>query len=429
MTQEKTIQEKLDWNTLYLYLGLVLIGIITIYASEYQEGQSFAFSFSKNYGKQTMWVGVSLLMGLGILLVDSKLITSLPLVLYISILFVLALVAVVARNVNGANAWLDIGGFKLQPSEFSKCITALFLAKYMARSEVNFKLFNYRIRAIAIILLPALLIILEKDTGSALVYCGLILVLYREGLPGYILVIGTSLILLLIASLLIPKFILFGIFTSVVLYLFYSWYKKLRKMRNQISVVLLIYVFCSLFVLVGKDFVIEKVLQPHQRERVLLTFGIKSKDKSIAKKAGYNVIQSKIAIGSGGFFGKGYLQGTQTKFNFVPEQSTDFIFCTIGEEWGFLGSLVLLGMYLALLLRIITIAERQRSKFSRVYAYCVACILFMHIMINIGMTIGILPVIGIPLPYVSYGGSSMIGFTLLVFILLKLDTDKMSVIR
>jgi len=299
----------------------------------------------------------------------------------------------------------------------------------MARSEVNFKLFNYRIRAIAIILLPALLIILEKDTGSALVYCGLILVLYREGLPGYILVIGTSLILLLIASLLIPKFILFGIFTSVVLYLFYSWYKKLRKMRNQISVVLLIYVFCSLFVLVGKDFVIEKVLQPHQRERVLITFGIKSKDKSIAKKAGYNVIQSKIAIGSGGFLGKGYLQGTQTKFNFVPEQSTDFIFCTIGEEWGFLGSLVLLGMYLALLLRIITIAERQRSKFSRVYAYCVACILFMHIMINIGMTIGILPVIGIPLPYVSYGGSSMIGFTLLVFILLKLDTDKMSVIR
>ncbi len=429
MTQQKSIQQKLDWNTLYIYIALVLIGIVTIYASEYQEGQSFTFSLAKNYGKQTMWVGVSVLIGVAILLVDSKLITSLPLVLYVAILFVLALVAVVARNVNGANAWLDIGGFKLQPSEFSKCITALFLAKYMARSEVNFKQFSARIRAIIIIALPALIIILEKDTGSALVYCGLILVLYREGLPGYILVIGTSLIVLLIASLLVPKFILFGIFSSIVLYLFYSWRKRLRKMRNQISIVLLIYVFCSLFVLVGKDFVIEKVLQPHQRERVLITFGIKGKDKATAKKAGYNVIQSKIAIGSGGLFGKGYLQGTQTKFNFVPEQSTDFIFCTIGEEWGFFGSLVLLGLYLLLLLRILNIAERQRSKFSRIYAYCVACILFMHIMINIGMTIGLLPVIGIPLPFISYGGSSMIGFTVLLFILLKLDTDKMSVIR
>ncbi len=411
-----------------MYLALVLLGWLAIYAAEYQEGKSFLFNFKKDYGKQMMWVGLGLFTGVAIMLIDVKLITASPWVLYGASLFMLIVVALVAKTVNGANAWLDIGGFKLQPSEFSKTITALALAKYLSLSDVNFKTSKARIRAIALIGLPALLIILQKDTGSALVYGAFMLVLYREGLPGYILVIGVSVIVLLVASLMMPKLILFGIFTLVVAYIIYGWRRKLNRMRSQIIIVLSIFAFCGVFVLWGKDFVMEHVLQKHQRERLLLTFGVVG-DKATAKKEGYNVIQSKIAIGSGGFWGKGFLKGTQTQFNFVPEQHTDFIFCTIGEERGFIGILVILGLYIFLLFRILTLAERQRSKFSRVYGYCVACILFFHIMINVGMTIGLLPVIGIPLPFISYGGSSFINFSAMLFILLKLDTERIAVLR
>jgi rod shape determining protein RodA len=229
--------------------------------------------------------------------------------------------------------------------------------------------------------------------------------------------------------MLVPKFILFGIFAAVVIYILYSWRRKLRRMRTQIYLLFGVFIISSLFVLWGKDFVMDHVLQKHQRDRIQLTFGITTVDKSVAKKLGYNVIQSKIAIGSGGFWGKGFLEGTQTQFNFVPEQSTDFIFCTIGEERGFVGVLVVLGLYGFLLLRILNIAERQRSKFSRIYGYSVASILFLHIFINVGMTIGLLPVIGIPLPFLSYGGSSFINFTILLFILLKLDTERIAVLR
>ncbi len=425
---QKSIWDKIDWNTFYMYLALVLLGWLAIYAAEYQEGKSFLFNFKKDYGKQMMWVGLGLFTGVAIMLIDVKLITASPWVLYGASLFMLIVVALVAKTVNGANAWLDIGGFKLQPSEFSKTITALALAKYLSLSDVNFKTSKARIRAIALIGLPALLIILQKDTGSALVYGAFMLVLYREGLPGYILVIGVSVIVLLVASLMMPKLILFGIFTLVVAYIIYGWRRKLNRMRSQIIIVLSIFAFCGVFVLWGKDFVMEHVLQKHQRERLLLTFGVVG-DKATAKKEGYNVIQSKIAIGSGGFWGKGFLKGTQTQFNFVPEQHTDFIFCTIGEERGFIGILVILGLYIFLLFRILTLAERQRSKFSRVYGYCVACILFFHIMINVGMTIGLLPVIGIPLPFISYGGSSFINFSAMLFILLKLDTERIAVLR
>jgi rod shape determining protein RodA len=376
-----------------------------------------------------MWIGVGLMIGLMILLIDVKLITALPYFLYGIILFILVIVALIAKNVNGANAWLDIGGFKLQPSEFSKTITALALAKFLSQSDVNFKILSTRLKAIALILVPSLLIILQKDTGSALVSGAFMLVLYREGLPGYILVIGVSAMVLLVAAMLVPKFVLFGIFAAVVIYLLYTWRRKLRRMRTQIYLLFGVFVISSLFVLWGKDFVMDHVLQKHQRDRIQLTFGITTVDKSVAKKLGYNVIQSKIAIGSGGFWGKGFLEGTQTQFNFVPEQSTDFIFCTIGEERGFVGVLAVLGLYGFLLLRILNIAERQRSKFSRIYGYSVASILFLHIFINIGMTIGLLPVIGIPLPFISYGGSSFINFTILLFILLKLDTERIAVLR
>lgn len=426
---QKSIQQKIDWSVLYIYLALIFIGVITIYAAEYQDGHGLSFSMSKSYSKQLMFAGLSVMVGVMILLVDSKLLTTLPLPLYLVSLFILALVAVVARGVNGANAWLEFGGFKLQPSEFAKGFTALYLAKYLSQNDVNFKTNAARIKAIAIISIPALIIIAEKDTGSALVFGGLMLVLYREGLPGEILVAGIAAIVLLVTSILLPKFVLFGIFTFIVLFLLYNWRKKWRRMKDYITWMFVAYAISSVFVLFGKDYVFNKVLQPHQRERILITFGVKGQDSKIAKGAGYNVIQSKIAIGSGGFFGKGYLHGTQTKFNFVPEQTTDFIFCTIGEEWGFMGALVLLGLYLMLLMKILSIAERQRSRFSRVYAYGVACIFFMHILINIGMTVGLLPVIGIPLPFISYGGSSMIGFSVMLFILVKLDTDRLAVLR
>jgi rod shape determining protein RodA len=426
---QKSIWDKLDWNTFYVYLALVIIGWLAIYAAEYQEGHAFIFNLKKDFGKQLMWIGVGLIVGLMILLIDVKLITALPYFLYGIILFVLVIVAVIAKNVNGANAWLDIGGFKLQPSEFSKTITALALAKFLSQSDVNFKILSTRLKAIALIVVPSLLIILQKDTGSALVSGAFMLVLYREGFPGYILVIGVSALVLLVAAMLVPKFILFGIFAAVVIYILYSWRRKLRRMRTQIYLLFGVFIISSLFVLWGKDFVMDHVLQKHQRDRIQLTFGITTVDKSVAKKLGYNVIQSKIAIGSGGFWGKGFLEGTQTQFNFVPEQSTDFIFCTIGEERGFVGVLVVLGLYGFLLLRILNIAERQRSKFSRIYGYSVASILFLHIFINVGMTIGLLPVIGIPLPFLSYGGSSFINFTILLFILLKLDTERIAVLR
>jgi rod shape determining protein RodA len=406
-----------------------VIGWLAIYAAEYQEGHAYIFNMKKDFGKQLMWIGLGLMVGMMILLIDVKLITTLPYFLYGLILFVLMIVAVVAKNVNGANAWLDIGGFKLQPSEFSKTITALALAKFLSQSDVNFKILSTKLKAIAIILVPSLLIILQKDTGSALVSGAFMLVLYREGLPGYILVIGVSALVLLVAAMLVPKFVLFGIFAAIVLYLLYTWRRKLRRMRMQIYLLFGVFVISSLFVLWGKDFVMDHVLQKHQRDRIQLTFGITTTDKSVAKKLGYNVIQSKIAIGSGGFWGKGFLEGTQTQFNFVPEQSTDFIFCTIGEERGFVGVLVVLGLYVFLLLRIINLAERQRSKFSRIYGYSVACILFLHVFINVGMTIGLLPVIGIPLPFLSYGGSSFISFTILLFVLLKLDTERIAVLR
>ncbi len=427
--QQKTINQKTDWSTIYIYIALVFIGWLAIYAAEYKEGQAGILNLQQNYGRQMLFIGAAALVAISIMVIDTKFYTSIPFLLYGIMLVALIITGLIAKDVKGAHAWIDIGGFKLQPSEFSKFITALALAKYMSRNEVNFKLLPSRLRALAIIVIPAAMIILiQKDTGSALVYAGFMLVLYREGLPGFLLVIGASAAALLIAALLVNKFVLFGIFTLFLILILYSWRRRLKKLRQQIIILSAIYIACSAFVLVGVDLVMNKVMEPHQRVRINVLFG-KETDKKAIKKIGYNVAQSKIAIGSGGFWGKGFLQGTQTKFNFVPEQSTDFIFCTIGEEWGFVGTSVLLGLYLLLLFRITTIAERQRSKFSRVYAYGVACILFMHIMINVGMTIGLLPVIGIPLPFISYGGSSLISFTILLFILLKLDTDRQAVLR
>jgi rod shape determining protein RodA len=340
-------------------------------------------------------------------------------VFYGTTLLLLVLVLIVGRNVGGNQSWIPIGSFRLQPSEFAKFATCLLLARYLSSSTVKLQEIRTQMVAAFIILIPTALILLQPDAGSALTFSSLIFVLYREGLSGYFLVIeGLSILLFILTVLYNKYYVLIGIvaFTGFLIYLF----RKNRKMVTVFGIGLL---FSIVFVF-SVDFAYNSILKPHQKNRIDVILGKVNDPRGI----GYNLNQSKIAIGSGGLWGKGYLQGTQTKYNFVPEQSTDFIFCTVGEEWGFVGCFVVIGLYLFLLLRIVIIAERQRSTFSRVYGYGVASILFFHFFINIGMTIGLIPVIGIPLPFLSYGGSSLWSFTILLFILLKLDSNRMGII-
>jgi rod shape determining protein RodA len=326
---------------------------------------------------------------------------------------------IIGRNVGGNQAWIPIGSFRLQPSEFAKSATCLLLARYLSSGTNKIQDFKTQLTAAFIIVLPTALILLQPDAGSALTFSSLILVLYREGLSGYFLVIEGLSILLFVLTILYNKYlvVLGAIALAGILSYFY---RKSRKSVTLIGFGLLFSVFFTLSV----DFAYNKILKPHQKNRINVILGKVSDPRGI----GYNLNQSKIAIGSGGLWGKGYLQGTQTKYNFVPEQSTDFIFCTIGEEWGFAGCFLVICLYLFLLIRIVNIAERQKSSFSRIYAYGVASILFFHIFINIGMTIGLIPVIGIPLPFLSYGGSSLWSFTILLFILLKLNSNRMGII-
>jgi rod shape determining protein RodA len=313
-----------------------------------------------------------------------------------------------------------MGGFQFQPAEFAKFATSLALAKYLSALNINLKDKRTWMMAIVIFMAPMLIIVMQNETGSAVVFAVFFLVIYRFGFPGYILLIGLFTALLGVTALLLDKYyIIIGLvlISAIVIYI-------LRHERLAIMVTVSALLFSSALVLTT-DYIFNNVMEPHQKRRIDVYLG---RDVDV-KDADYNVRQSKIAIGSGGFSGKGFLQGTLTKFNFVPEQTSDFIFCTIGEEYGFIGSVILLSLYLGLLLRIIFVAERQRSRFSKIYAYAVACIIFFHLLINIGMTIGLVPVIGIPLPFISYGGSSMLAFTILLFILIKLDADRLSVLR
>ncbi len=408
-----------DRVSLYLFLALCIIGWINIYAAVYDPENANAFNLGTNYGKQFIFIISACMLGTLILLLDVKLFSTLSPLFYGISLLLLVAVLVVGRNVGGNQAWIPIGSFRLQPSEFAKFSTCLLLAQYI--STTNFKTKSWFSVGLAglIIVLPVALIMLQPDTGSALTFLSLIFVLYREGLSGYFLVIGAVAIVLFLLTLLLSKVLLIALLVLVAGILLY----QLRRKKQWISPIIL-GTICSIFYIFSVDFTYKNILQPHQRTRIDVLLG-KVED---LRGQGYNVNQSKIAIGSGRIFGKGFLQGTQTKYDFVPEQSTDFIFCTVGEEWGFVGSLVVVGLYLFLLMRIIFIAERQRSSFSRIYGYGVASILFVHFFINIGMTIGLVPVIGIPLPFVSYGGSSLWGFTLLLFILLRLDANRMGII-
>ena len=408
-----------DRVSLFIFLALCIIGWVNIYAAVYDPEKANAFDFSTNYGKQFIFIITAMLLGTFILLLDVKLFSTFSPVFYGITLLLLVAVLVVGRNVGGNQAWIPIGSFRLQPSEFAKFSTCLLLAQYL--STANVKSQNWTSWGLAglIILLPVGLIMLQPDTGSALTFLSLILVLYREGLTGIFLIIGAIAILLFVLTLLLSKLILIGLVIVVAGFMLY----QLRRKKDLYTPIILGTLLSIAFIF-SVDFAYDNILKPHQKTRIDVLLG-KVED---LRGEGYNVNQSKIAIGSGGFFGKGYLQGTQTKYDFVPEQSTDFIFCTVGEEWGFVGSLVVVGLYLFLLMRIIFIAERQRSTFSRVYGYGVASILFVHFFINLGMTIGLVPVIGIPLPFISYGGSSLWGFTLLLFILLRLDANRMGII-
>jgi rod shape determining protein RodA len=420
MRAAKNIFANIDQTSLLLYAILMLFGWVNIYASQYNEDTVMMLDFSTRYGKQLLFIGMASFLAFLILIIDWKFFYSLSYLFYLTIILLLIGVLFKGEVTGGAISWFELGGFKFQPSEFAKFTTALALAKYYNTLHVKRISLQDKLKTYAIIILPFLLIILQNDLGTALVYVAFILVLYREGLSGNILIFGILIAILFFLTLVIEKTILISVLSAIALLI----YLLSRRKKKELLLILGLLISCTAFIF-SVDYIFNDVLAPHQRKRINILLGKEFDPHG----AGYNLIQSKIAIGSGGFSGKGFLNGTQTRFDFVPEQSTDFIFCTIGEEWGFVGSFFFMILFVGLLLRILFLAERQRSNFSRIYGYSVAAILFMHFVINIGMTIGLLPVIGIPLPFISYGGSSLLGFTILLFIFLNLDSYRLQILR
>lgn len=419
MRENQNILSRIELPVLFLYLALTLIGWLSIYAAVFNEDHTSIFDITQRYGKQLLWIGLALVLGLIVLLTDSRFFNGFAFFIYFATLLMLVAVLVFGSTVSGSKSWFQIGGFGLQPAEFAKFSTGLALAAFLNRLETDMHQTRTKIISIIIIALPAILTLMQYDTGSALVFSAFVLVLYREGLSAIPLVLGLIAIVLFIVTLYFtPLYVIMGIALLLAGALFFIK----RNLPNILRLIAL-FALASMFI-VSVGYVFNNILEPHQRTRINVLLGL---DEDL-RGAGYNVHQSKIAIGSGGFSGKGFLQGTQTKFNFVPEQSTDFIFCTVGEEWGFIGTTILIGLYLMLFLRLIRMAERQRSTFSRVYGYSVIAVLFFHFTINIAMTIGLAPVIGIPLPFVSYGGSSLWAFTIMLFVFLKLDANRLNVL-
>ncbi len=419
MNNQRSLFFNIDWFIILTYLALCIIGWFNIHAAVYDPLKPSIIDLDTNYGKQLIFIISAFIIGFAILLFDNKFFNTFSPVFYGITILLLILVLIIGRNVGGNQAWISIGSFRLQPSEFAKFATCLLLARYLSSGTIKVQEFKTQIIAAFIILLPTALILLQPDAGSALTFSSLILVLYREGLSGYFLVIEGLSILLFVLTVLYNKYIVLVGVIALAGFLTYFY----RKNRKSLTIIGSGLIFSFLFIF-SVDFAYNKILKPHQKNRIDVILGKVNDPRGI----GYNLNQSKIAIGSGGLWGKGYLQGTQTKYDFVPEQSTDFIFCTVGEEWGFAGCFLVISLYLFLLIRIVSIAERQRSSFARIYGYGVASILFFHIFINIGMTIGLIPVIGIPLPFLSYGGSSLWSFTILLFILLKFDSNRMGII-
>ena len=445
-----TITRGIDWVIIWLYLLLVCIGIMSIFMVTYQESESLItgfLNFKTDYSKQLYYFMISLVLGLMIILTDSKFFTATANIAYIGGILLLLLVFPFHTEVHGTKSIIRLGPLgQIQPADICKLFVNLALAKYLSRIETNFSKTRSHLIAAGITLLPAVISIAQQETGLALVYFSFFLVMFREGLPPSYLIVGFSVAILVVATLLVDKNTLAFILTGIALLAVYLLRKQFRKTRGLLGAIIAIWILCVGIQRFLVPFLFNKVLQPYQVERIFNLLGKEnpygaSKDAmSIAfadtgtgtgkgKADNYNVRQSKIAIGSGGVTGVGFLKGTQTRFDFVPEQRTDFIFCTIGEGFGFMGSLVFLGIYFFLLLRIISIAERQRSVFSRSYAYGVASVLFFHIAINLCMTIGLAPVIGITLPFISYGGTSLITFTVMLFIMVRLDADRQMILR
>ena len=420
MRRAKEIFGNVDWMSVSLYILLIFFGWVNIYASQYNDDQTLLFDLSQRHSKQLLFIAVSLFVAFIILIIDWKFFEAFSYILYGGIIILLIILLITGEQTAGATSWFNIGNYKFQPSEFAKFITILALAKYLNTHNIKMQVFVTKQRSFIIILVPMLLIILQNDLGTALVFLSLILLLYREGLSGNILILGLIVGILFIVTLLINKFVFSGILVIISFLLFLFSRRKKKEF-----LVILAGLAMEISFVFSVSYIFNNMLSPHHVERINILLGREIDPHG----AGYNLIQSKIAIGSGGFFGKGFLEGTQTRFDFVPEQSTDFIFCTIGEEWGFFGSLIFIVVFVALLIRIINLAERQRSTFCRIYGYGVASVLFVHFAINIGMTIGLAPVIGIPLPFISYGGSSLISFTILLFIFLNLDSYRLQILR
>lgn len=479
-SRSSNIVRNLDWATIGMFLVLVIFGWLNIYGASYTFEQTGIFDFNNRAGKQFIWILGSLVLGGGLLLIDYKTYDILAYILYGIMVVVLLATPLLAKDTKGSLSWLDIGPMKIQPAEFAKCVTALAIAKYMGR--YGYQVRNWRDLLVPFILLaiPVFIIMIpQKETGSALVFASFLLVLYRQGMSGYVLWCCVAAVALFIVSirfgavplpygtgnvgmlscmllicaieifflrkenrmvwepliLLGSAVLIFGIGMIVNIWIpvNFNWLSvAVAGLLTIYTIVISLYLRHYKLLLVALftvgcigfthacDFVFTNVLQPHQRVRIEVLFGMKEDPTG----AGYNVNQARIAIGSGGFLGKGYLNGTQTKLRFVPEQDTDFIFCTVGEEWGFVGSVGVLILYICFILRLISLAERQRDTFSQIYGYSVASILFFHLTINVGMVLGLLPVIGIPLPFFSYGGSSLWGFTILLFIFLRLDAAR-----
>lgn len=433
--------QRLDGITFFLYIALVAIGLATIFSVEYRATDPSFFMSSKSHMKQATWLGFSLFAGFLILSTDSKFFSSFAFLSYTFGIILLLVTIVAGKDMKGSHSWLGVGSFQFQPGEVHKIFTALALARFLSLQETNFALVKDRIIGAALALVPCAIIVLQNETGLALVYLCFFLAMYREGLPQWVLILGFSSVALTLAALLVDSMLLFGILTAIAILTGVLARRQLKKNNVARLVLVAVWLVAIGFTEVAVPFVFQKVLKSYQIDRIYSMLGAEvpasfvkqSADAEEQEKKGnvsdYNVTQSKIAIGSGGLFGKGFLNGTSTKNDFVPEQKTDFIFCAVGEQFGFVGSLGLVGLYVSLMLRIVFLAERQRSAFSRVYAYSVASILFFHFAINISMTIGLAPVIGITLPFLSYGGSSLLSFSVLIFILLRLDADRGVMIR
>ncbi|MFO7669528.1 MAG: rod shape-determining protein RodA [Bacteroidales bacterium] len=474
MDQRYNIFAKIDWLSILLWFVIVMFGWMNIYSVNIMDADAGIFDLSQRFGKQLIWIGASIILSILLFVLDAKFYIYFSYILYFILVFVLMGVLVFGTEVNGSKSWFEIGGFQFQPSEFAKPLTALALARLLTSHNFVLKRVRDLLKAFGIIFIPPALILLQPDMGSTLVYFAFIFVLFREGFSANIMLLLAALIFLFFATLVIDKAVVLlilvagglliyaittksskkafitGALTAATFGVFYGINRLLSTEFSlfltglvsiiPITIVLLIKglrsrmynhlkilagVVIAVLFIISVDYAMNNILKPHQQHRIYVTLGIEDDPQGV----GYNVNQSKIAIGSGGFSGKGYLNGTQTKLHFVPEQSTDFIFCAVGEEWGFLGTTFVILLYIGLMLRIISLAERQRSAFSRIFGYSFVSVIFIHFLINIGMTLGLLPVVGIPLPFFSYGGSSLWAFTMFLFIFLRLDASRLEMLN